>query len=63
MADFKSVFPELYDDFSNAVPVPDYVRRDGVYNIGSHFPSTALGPDLGRLSNNSKKPRLTRLFE
>ncbi len=28
--------------------MPDYVRRDGVYNIGSHFPVNALGPDLGK---------------
>jgi len=37
----------LYKDFSEAVPVPDYVRRDGVYNIGSHFPSNVIAPDLG----------------
>ncbi|CAA7269026.1 unnamed protein product [Cyclocybe aegerita] len=46
-AEFKTAFPELYEDFSNAVPVPDYVRRDGVENLGSHFPTNAVGPDLG----------------
>ncbi|KAJ2914460.1 hypothetical protein MD484_g5929, partial [Candolleomyces efflorescens] len=46
-ADFKTAFPKLYKDFSEAVPVPDYVRRDGVYNIGSHFPSNVVKPDLG----------------
>ncbi|TFK28635.1 Clavaminate synthase-like protein [Coprinopsis marcescibilis] len=46
-ADFKTAFPQLYEDFSQAVPVPDYVRRDGVYNIGSHFPSNVIAPDLG----------------
>lgn len=45
--DFKSAFPELYEDFSNAVPVPDYVRRDGPLNLSSHFPINALAPDLG----------------
>jgi lysine-specific demethylase 3 len=45
--DFKTAFPELYQDFSNAVPVPDYVRRDGVANVGSHFPSNTIAPDLG----------------
>ncbi|KAJ7128198.1 Clavaminate synthase-like protein [Mycena crocata] len=45
--DFRSKFPELYDDFSRAVPVPNYVRRDGVLNIASHFPSNAKYPDLG----------------
>ncbi|TBU33518.1 Clavaminate synthase-like protein [Dichomitus squalens] len=46
-ADFKSTFPELYDDFAQATPVPDYVRRDGVLNIASHFPSNTIRPDLG----------------
>ena len=45
--DFKTAFPELFDDFSRATPVPNYVRRDGVLNIASHFPSNAVGPDLG----------------
>ncbi|PSR71835.1 hypothetical protein PHLCEN_2v12336 [Hermanssonia centrifuga] len=45
--DFKSAFPELYDDFSQATPVPNYVRRDGVLNIASHFPSNTVAPDLG----------------
>lgn len=31
----------------NAVPVPNYVRRDGVYNLSSHFPKNAIAPDLG----------------
>ncbi|KAJ7590734.1 Clavaminate synthase-like protein [Mycena floridula] len=45
--DFKSAFPELYEDFSQAVPVPSYVRRDGTMNISSHFPSNTISPDLG----------------
>lgn len=45
--DFKAAFPELYDDFNRAVPVPNYVRRDGVLNIASHFPSNTVAPDLG----------------
>ncbi|KAJ4000558.1 hypothetical protein F5050DRAFT_1804039 [Lentinula boryana] len=46
-ADFKTTFPELYEDFSQAVPIPNYVRRDGKLNIASHFPQNALAPDLG----------------
>ncbi|KAG5639144.1 hypothetical protein H0H81_006403 [Sphagnurus paluster] len=46
--DFKKAFPELYEDFSNAVPVPSYVRRDGVLNIASHFPADTVAPDLGK---------------
>ncbi|KAI0091874.1 hypothetical protein BDY19DRAFT_927217 [Irpex rosettiformis] len=45
--DFKTAFPELYDDFASATPVPNYVRRDGVLNVASHFPSNAVAPDLG----------------
>ncbi|KAF5357688.1 hypothetical protein D9758_007482 [Tetrapyrgos nigripes] len=45
--DFKTTFPELYEDFSKAVPVPNYVRRDGTLNISSHFPTNAIAPDLG----------------
>jgi len=45
--DFQSAFPELYEDFSGTVPVPHYVRKDGVFNIASHFPSNTVAPDLG----------------
>jgi [histone H3]-dimethyl-L-lysine9 demethylase len=45
--DFKTAFPELYKDFSEAVPVPNYVRRDGVLNLSSHFPLNTVAPDLG----------------
>ncbi|ESK84030.1 jmjd1a protein [Moniliophthora roreri MCA 2997] len=45
--DFKAAFPELYDDFSQAVPIPSYVRRDGTLNIASHFPKNTVAPDLG----------------
>ncbi|KAJ7666546.1 hypothetical protein B0H17DRAFT_1089633 [Mycena rosella] len=46
-SDFKTSFPELYEDFSQAVPIPNYVRRDGVLNLASHFPSNTVAPDLG----------------
>lgn len=49
-ADFKSSFPELYEDFNQATPIPNYVRRDGVLNIASHFPSNTVSPDLGTSS-------------
>ncbi|KAJ7638409.1 Clavaminate synthase-like protein [Roridomyces roridus] len=38
---------DFKNDFSQAVPMPNYVRRDGVLNIASHFPSNTVGPDLG----------------
>ncbi|KAI0029130.1 hypothetical protein K488DRAFT_16888, partial [Vararia minispora EC-137] len=46
-ADFAVAFPELYEDFVRAVPVPAYARRDGVLNIASHFPDNTVKPDLG----------------
>lgn len=46
-SDFRTAFPELYEDFSQALPMPDYVRRDGVLNIASHFPMNTIVPDLG----------------
>lgn len=56
--DFKTAFPELYKDFSDAVPVPDYVRRDGVGNVGSHFPSNTIAPDLGPKMYNALASKL-----
>jgi hypothetical protein len=48
--DFQMSFPELYEDFAEAVPVPNYVRRDGALNIASHFPQNTIAPDLGDCS-------------
>ncbi|KAG2747930.1 hypothetical protein P692DRAFT_201914418, partial [Suillus brevipes Sb2] len=45
--DFKTAFPELFEDFRRAVPVPNYVRRNGTLKIASHFPSNTVAPDLG----------------
>ncbi|KAJ7838975.1 hypothetical protein B0H13DRAFT_1650432, partial [Mycena leptocephala] len=42
-----AAFPELYEDFSQAVPILTHVRQDGALNIASHFPSSSIGPDLG----------------
>lgn len=44
--DFKEQFPELFDDFEGAVPMPDVTRRDGVRNIAAHFAKNANIPDL-----------------
>ncbi|KAJ6516366.1 Clavaminate synthase-like protein [Mycena sanguinolenta] len=57
--DFKSDFPELYEDFNQAVPIPHYVRRDGVLNIASHFPTNTIGPDLGPKMYNANANRET----
>ncbi|KAJ7138724.1 Clavaminate synthase-like protein, partial [Mycena crocata] len=44
---FEEVCPELDEQFRHAVPIPNYVRRDGVLNIASHFPPNMVPPDLG----------------
>lgn len=57
--DFQTAFPELYEDFSRAVPVPHYVRKDGVLNVGSHFPTNTVAPDLGPKMYNSMASSLS----
>ncbi|KAJ7029090.1 Clavaminate synthase-like protein [Mycena alexandri] len=44
---FSSEFPQHYDNFQRAVPLPNFVRRDGVLNISSRFPEKCVPPDLG----------------
>lgn len=46
-SDFKVTFPKLFEDFQSAVPVPNYTRRDGFYNISTHFPANVVAPDMG----------------
>ncbi|KAK8870060.1 hypothetical protein IAR55_000630 [Kwoniella newhampshirensis] len=45
--DFQNTHPELYNDFCDALPVPDYTRREGVLNLYSHFPPGPTKPDIG----------------
>ncbi|KAF8509415.1 Clavaminate synthase-like protein [Hysterangium stoloniferum] len=46
-ADFRTTFPDLFEDFLKAVPVPNYTRPDGCLNIVSHFPTNTIAPDIG----------------
>ncbi|KAF8220357.1 hypothetical protein L208DRAFT_1334293, partial [Tricholoma matsutake] len=40
--------PKLYQDFSAALPIPEYTRWDGFYNLAAHFPvNSGVQPDLG----------------
>ncbi|KAG8909155.1 hypothetical protein FRC00_010634, partial [Tulasnella sp. 408] len=50
-------FPELFKDFAEAVPVPNYTRRDGVLNLAAHYPTNkeAVVPDIG--------PKMYNAFE
>lgn len=47
----------MFDDFSHAVPAPDYIRRDGVLNLASHFPKNAVAPDIGPKMYNAQASR------
>ncbi|KAF8179254.1 hypothetical protein K438DRAFT_1725852 [Mycena galopus ATCC 62051] len=58
--DFQSDFGDLYEDFNQAVPVPNVVRRDGVLNLASHFHPQAVPPDLGpKMYNAYANPKGT----
>lgn len=44
---FAKRFPDLYNDFIDFVPAPDYSRHDGALNIFGRFPNNVEAPDLG----------------
>ncbi|KAL6299902.1 hypothetical protein BKA93DRAFT_741529 [Sparassis latifolia] len=44
---FNAEFPELFKAFTDAVPIPDMARLDGVMNLAAHFPHNGIAPDLG----------------
>ncbi|KAJ1651660.1 hypothetical protein IWQ61_007825 [Dispira simplex] len=46
-ADFKDKFPSHFDDFMQALPVPEYTQRDGQCNLASRLPQCFIPPELG----------------
>ncbi|KAF8294488.1 hypothetical protein DL93DRAFT_831903 [Clavulina sp. PMI_390] len=44
---FQAKCPELFSDFQQAVPIPNYARYDGIMNLAAHFPLNGVVPDLG----------------
>lgn len=46
-ANFSDVFPDLFKDFENALPFPEYTTRKGPLNLASWLPKDWLKPDLG----------------
>ncbi|KAI0739757.1 hypothetical protein C8Q80DRAFT_1222076 [Daedaleopsis nitida] len=44
---FKVLFPQLQQDFEQAVPLPAYTSPSGEKNFAAHFPENAAPPDLG----------------
>ncbi|OCF44720.1 hypothetical protein I317_01409 [Kwoniella heveanensis CBS 569] len=53
--DFQNTHPELYNDFCDALPIPDFTRREGVLNLYAHFPPGPTRPDIG--------PKMYNAFE
>ncbi|KAJ2803406.1 hypothetical protein H4R20_002910 [Coemansia guatemalensis] len=45
--DFHRRLPEHFKAFVDAIPFPEYTRRDGVFNLAARLPATAVPPDLG----------------
>jgi lysine-specific demethylase 3 len=39
--DFQSAYPDLYNDFCDSLPVPDFTRREGVLNLYAHVCRTS----------------------
>ncbi|KAA8909829.1 hypothetical protein FN846DRAFT_769761, partial [Sphaerosporella brunnea] len=61
---FQSAFPDLFADFENAVPIPEYTRRTGPMNLASYFPEHWNAPDLGPKmyhATPSKEKRMRKL--
>jgi len=45
--DFAQYFPKRFSDFMKWIPLPDYTRREGRYNLASYMPEFFVCPDLG----------------
>jgi hypothetical protein len=58
-ADFSDEFPDLVEDLTNALLVPNYTRRDGILYVASHFANNAVAPELGESSFLSSGVRVS----
>ncbi len=45
--DFGEKLPNRYQDLMNALPLQEYTRREGKFNMASSLPSFFVKPDLG----------------
>lgn len=45
--DFGEKLPKRYQDLMDALPLQEYTRREGKYNMASSLPSFFVKPDLG----------------
>ncbi|KAG0166518.1 hypothetical protein DFQ28_007192 [Apophysomyces sp. BC1034] len=46
-ADFMTEFPELYRNFMQMLPVPEYCTARGYFNLSNRLPKEYVPPDLG----------------
>jgi hypothetical protein len=45
--DFRTQFPEFFDDFQRAVPFADETTLNGVLNFAAHLAMNGVVPDMG----------------
>ena len=45
--DFAEVLPSRFQDLMNALPLPEYTHRSGIFNLASRLPEFFVKPDLG----------------
>ena len=58
--DFQAKMPEYFEDLMQALPFPQYTRRDGVLNLAKYFPRQYVPPDLGPKMYNAYGHRRAR---
>ena len=45
--DFSDLLPQHFNDLMQALPLPEYTRREGMLNVVSRLPDFLVKPDLG----------------
>ena len=45
--DFAQYFPRRFENLMKWLPMGDYTRREGRYNLASYIPDFCVRPDLG----------------
>ena len=45
--DFSELMPQRFKDLMQALPLPEYSRRNGTFNLASRLPDFFVKPDLG----------------
>jgi hypothetical protein len=45
--DIAHYMPKRFNDLVNAYPIPEYTKREGVFNLAGYLPEYCLKPELG----------------